>query len=459
MRSRPLVLALAVLIALAGWVWRSEQDPPEHETVEPALARLFPDADVDQVTRLSIHEGARQQIMERDPADPGSWLLITQPPRPASAAHVLAAVRALSSLSSRRSFAAVGERANYGISEITPRVVLEGQSGVIAEVLLGATLPIGTARYVQIPGAADVHVVDAKHLLPLVRDPLEFRDMRVLALGPGDVGRLAITRRKAPPLVIERDPHGRFFLDGGPDSPRYRADRDAVNDLILELLELKARRVASSSESPGGTDAPAITVELLAPDGRSLTLLIGREDVEGDRYALASGELLPRGVGGELVLIPPQTPERLSMSGKALRSEVLLDFDPDTLVSMSWSVRGVSRELTRPGTTWQVVGEAGERVDEEALSAALRKLARIKGLAFVDADSGEPERGVETAQLRLVDRAGAEHGLRLLRGPTSDHAAVEGESVLREVDDELSDVLSSLLGLVHAGAEGQPAGP
>jgi len=459
MRSRPLVLALAVLIALAAWVWRSEQDPPHSDAEEPALTHLFPGADADQVTRLSIHEGTRQLVMERDPSDLGSWVLISQPPRPASAAHVLAAVRALSALSSRRSFAVVGELSNYGISEITPRVVLEGESGLIAEVLLGTTLPIGTARYVQIPAAADVHVVDAKQLLPLLRDPLEFRDLRVLGLGPGDVDRLTIARRDGPPLVIQRNDQGRFFLDGGPDSPRYRADSAEVNDLILELVELSALRIARSDERAGGTEVPEITLELASGDGRSLTLLIGGEDPEGHRYALASGDLLPRGVGDELVLIGPHTPERLSKPGKALRSKILLDFDADALQSMSWSVRGVSRELSRPGTTWQVVGESAARVDQQALSAALEKLARIEGLAFVDDDSVDSEAGVETAQLRLVDRHGGEHGLRLLSGATRDYAAVHQESALREVDDELSEVLSSLLALVHGGAEDPAEGP
>ena len=82
-------------------------------------------------------------------------------------------------------------------------------------------------------------------------------------------------------------------------------------------------------------------------------------------------------------------------------------------------VRTVPQQALRPGNiVWRVRDE---------------KLAIIE-VEFVRSE--RTEAGVETARLRLVDRAGAEHGLRLLRSPVGDYAAVDHESVLREVDED-----------------------
>ena len=451
MRRRPLFIALVVLIVLSAWVWRNERGDADQEADEAALELLFPDVQPELVIRFSIIEGEREIVIERESPDSNHWFLIDETRRRASEAHVLAAIRAVAQLESRRTFPADGKKSNYGFSAVTPTVLLEGVDGLLAEISLGGELAVGSGRYVQVRGSADVAVVSADQLLVLERDPMDFRDPRVLALRPGDVQMLRISRPDRSAVVVHRDEEKRFYLDSGPDSSRYRASKEAVNDLLMDLAELKTRRSGDISEAPGGTDEPEISVEVTSAEGLVATLLVGSTDADGDRYVLAAGPLLPIGFGGELVLVSDQSLDKLREPGKSLRSRQLLHFDPKGLQSLSWSVRGVSRQIEHSEDGWHVAGQSEKHVDEKALHEALAGFLRVRALRFVEEDAEAEARGVEAAELHVVERNGSVHGLRLLSGPTRDYAVIKQESGLCEVDDELSRLFDSLLDLGSAG--------
>ncbi len=455
MQWRALLIALAVLIGLGSWVWWSHQDQSDPEDSN-LLLRMFPKVDPAAVTRLSIVEGQRQLVVEQNEAGSSRWRIVGQPPRPASEAHVQAAIRAAAELSSRRRFPAIGDGSSYGFSDLSPRVVLEGSGGVLAELLIGSALPVGNGRYVRDSGASEVAVVSNDQLVPLEREHLDFRDRRVIGLLPDQIQRLRVSGAQGLAFTIQRSADRGFSIETSAEEPLLRADTVAVKGLLLDLAELTASRVADSTESPGGTNQPTLTIELGSAQGQEAVLRFGAESPDGDRYIVASGNLLPPGVGDEIVLVAAEAFEKLATPAAALRSLELFDFEPGSVSSVSWAVQGLSGRLEHRAGNWQGSNESDQQVDGDLVDEILAEFRATKALRIVAEGADPEEAGVMAAQLSLVLRDGSEQGLRLLRGATADSVVVNDEPGLWEVAPELVDLFDRLSALSSNRAEQEP---
>ncbi len=303
MTLRPLLLTFVTLIGIAIWVARGER-APDHDDSAGNVDELFPHSDIASVRTISWFEGDRVLRIERDNLGGPAWFVTGQEQRLASEAHVLAAIRSVTTLRARRSFPPEGPQSGYGFSSLSPRIRLEGVDGLLAEITLGSATPLSAGRYVETASSETIYLVGQDLLEPALRDPKDFLDMRVLGIAPRDVSQVGIVSLSEPSLTIDRSEGGGFQATTSTASQPRLLENEVVSDLLFALAELRGVRIAEQSEQPGGTDSPSWTVNLRSSDGEEATLLLGRADPEGNLFALASGSALPRGVGDELLLVP-----------------------------------------------------------------------------------------------------------------------------------------------------------
>ncbi len=310
MTLRPLLLTFVALLGVAIWVTWSEK-APDHDDAAGDVNQLFPHSTMESVQVISWFEGDRVLRIQRDKQGGPSWFVAGEVQRLASEAHVLAAIRSVTTLQARRSFQPEGPLSGYGLSTLSPRIRLDGAEGLLAEITLGSAAPLSAGRYVETASSETIYMVGQDLLEPALRDPKDFLDMRVLGIAPRDIAHVEIVRESESPITIERSEDGGFQASTSKTSRHRLIENDTVSDLLFALAELRGTRVAEQREQPGGTDSPSWTVNLRSIEGDEATLLLGRADPEGDLFALASGSALPRGVGDELLLVPAAIREQL----------------------------------------------------------------------------------------------------------------------------------------------------
>jgi hypothetical protein len=431
MSKRPLAVAVVVLAVLAVVVWRTEQQPPPDpdapETTEP-----FEGVGAGDVARLQLGPTGKGVVLVRDG---DAWALDGQPPKPAETAMANLAVRSLLDLQSLRALGDAADPAAFGLGPAAPTATATLTDGRTLTLRVGDPAPVGGGRYASIDGA--VHLVEPAAVAPLLRDPLDFRDRRLLPVDRDAVERIAL-RCGEESVALRRDDAG-WWLDG---EGAYRADSAAVQSLLLDLVDLRARSYG------GAPFEPACTVELAAGTAAAV-LSLGAVDEQGRRAVVADGAPLPPGLRNEYAYVDAARLGDLEVDPAAWRATELLDFNPFLVTAIEWEAAGRTWSLAKEGAWTLGTGEGEPSPQDEAPVLAL--LQDLDGLTSVGyPDPAAAEDAVEAASIRLTQSDGLVVEVTLLRGVSRDFARVEGEPALREVASDLHELI---------GAHAWPATP
>ncbi len=416
-----------VLAGLSTWVWWSERQGSDVEEDGVPEAPLLPDCDPADVTALRIGPEGKGVSLERA-AD--RWLLAGDPPRPAEGALADLAARSLCELDSLRSLDGTGDLSQFGLGTDS-RTVSATVAGTTRSLRLGDSAPVGEGRYAAIDGA--LHLVSPAAVAVFDRDPLDFRDRRVLPLDPAEVTALTLQRGEDI-LAFERRQRWWFLAE----EPGWRAETAALDGLLQDLVGLSAAAYPDSVLDP----VASVSLDLgeqsasisFAPSGVAMA-------------AVASGEALPAGFGGEGAQVDASFLAALPFEPEAWRALELVDFNPYVVDEFRWAAAGESFTFVRTDGAW-ARGEEGAKADAGAVQDFLTALDGLRAVGFVDAAEG----AVEVARVEAAERTGRAFELVLLRSPTRDLVRIESETGLREVDGAAFELLGHLDTLAQGGA-------
>ncbi len=214
------------------------------------------------------------------------------------------------------------------------------------------------------------------------RDWLAYLDRDVLAVKPEKAVKLAV---KTPERQIRLE-------RADADSPwrmvepiEAEPDQDAVDDILREMLFLKAERYVAAD--PGrALDQVVITATETAEEGKTVERTV-RLAVQED------GTILGRANGGPMVF--EMAPDPLyRLVGEVLPQDLVSDLKADDVTSIAVEAGGKTLKLEKQGDAWVRLGSDGKPVDTvdaeaaEAIAEAVAKAKVVRWAAYEAENAG-----------------------------------------------------------------------
>jgi hypothetical protein len=385
------------------------------DLLDPVLLRLDPA----RVERVRGKVGDAVLTLERKGEE---WRVTDAPGSPFTAdAEVVAGLQKLWSELHADRFAAYGKTvawAKYGLDKpavtVTVTVKPAGKGPAEHVIELGAAVE-GTpeGRYARVDKGAGVAVLGAATARTLAQTSLDYVNRNVLKFDAAAV-RLVQRHMGANVLEVAKKDDGWQLLKPAEE----RADDKAVQDLLAQLSELRARRVAAyplTELQPFGLDRPAAlwTIKLNGERKPSEHVLKIGKAVEG-----GGGERFVQVDGGPVAaVLPAALAERLVARPLAFRDRNLVRFADADKARLDRGPRHAV--FARPEGTWKLTEPLQADADQDELDDFINALARLRADALVAEKPGAEELkkyGLDRPEARWRLESGDKEVLHLLVG-------------------------------------------
>lgn len=394
MRSRTLVVLVAVVVLLGVYIVVHERHLPSTEEVERQADRVLPGLDREDVQSLEVVNRHGRFRLERSG---DGWRLAEPGPFDADATAVASVVGALVDLEAERSLAAdEADRSQLGLEQPELEVVLHTGDGQDLRLQIGPPLPLGSRRPVVGPGGA-VRICSGGFAAGLDRELQGWRSRDVVDIFSDQVASVAVESEGGRAHAAREGRQWRLL-----EPLSDLADRDHISSLIADLNSLEVREFADQAAAADmALDAPRLVVTLIRSDGgEPVVLEFGAvREREGSTVVACRR-------GGEILWVSDRAEERLSRPPVLWRSRALYPFD-------SWDVEGLTLaagdtrvELVRESGMWRLAD--GGEVDAAAAGSRLSRLADLEATEFDLVDVGAREVGRAGLELRGASRDDAE---------------------------------------------------
>jgi hypothetical protein len=376
LRSGPAVFVVGDALVRAA-------DRPALDLLDPTLAHIK----ADQVTRVQSKNADSSMTLERQG---GRWRVTQGPGAPfeadADAAAALAGV--LSGLRAER-FAAYGptDWKKYGLDRpaATVTVALKPQDKATAEHVIELGGPVEGnpgGRYARVDRGAGVAVLGAAAEV-LGRTHLDYVNRHLLRFKAAEAQ--ALVRQQGAEVLEAIKKGDSWRLVKPADEP---ADEQAMQELLAQLADLRARRIAAyplKDSAAYGLDRPVVlTVKLPAARPAEHVVKIGKplSGTGGERYVQVDGASV---VG----VLPAALADRLTAGPIAFRDRTLTQ--PQGEVDSATLERGPRKAVFRNVEgTWRLTEPLEAPAEQDDLDVFVNALARLRADALV-ADRVGPE--------------------------------------------------------------------
>jgi hypothetical protein len=412
------------------------------DLLDPTLLKLDPR----QIERVEVKSGAETVTMEHRGDD---WR-VTQSPGgafPADAAVVASAQLAWTNLTADR-FVAYGpkvEWAKYGLDKPSALLTLHlgkkaGEKDDSAHtVAVGNTVEgMEGGRYVRVDGGQGVAVVGPEAVSGLALNYLDLVNRTVLKL---DAERVRLLQRHAGGTVFEVVKKDGWQITKPADE---RADERTMQDLLAELGELRARRIAAypaKDLQAFGLDRPVAlwTIRLEGDRAKEHIVKLGKvaDTATGDRFALVDS-------GPAVAVLPGKLAAQLTAGPLAFRDRNLVRFAEADRLRLE---RGPRRAVfARADGSWKLAEPFPGDAEQDQLDEFLSALGRLRADELV-AEKPSPEElkkyGLDRPELRWRVQAGDREVLDLQVGNAEAkgqrrHARLAGRDLVFLLDARLS---------------------
>ena len=223
---------------------------------------------------------------------------------------------------------------------------------------------------------------------------------KVLSLDPQNITRLEISKTGAEPVIVTRNPAGKWKLTS---SGSLDVDEDALSSVLSTLASLDSVRLLEEKVGdlkPFGLADPPFRVTAATKDGKTHKLLIGDDTPTGQgTYAKLDGD--PR-----LFLVATSTKASLDKNAPDLRNTLLLPLDFTQISRMELHGPNLEIAFGRVNGDWVLHEPKNVRVDSSKMEAVIQ---RIKG-AKIDYDVSSAQAKTLAAAFAAATRLGTIKG-------------------------------------------------
>ena len=376
MKNKGLLIAVALLAALGGAVYWSEQKKAADEKKPPVTADAAPKILIipeDQITSVRIDKrGSAPTALSKAS---GTWVMTEPEPLAADQDTANAVAQNLSNLSSDRLIdEKASQLATYGLVTPAEQITVTRKGGKTDTLLLGDDLPTGAGVYAKLAGDARVFALAGYAKTGIDKSAKELRDKRLLHFNSDKLTSVAVAAKGAS-FEFGKNGQGEWQVV---KPSAMRADQQQVDDLVRKLKEAKMDVNLSDDDAAIAVKAFAAAAKVAmvttADSGGTETLEI-RKGKEKDYYAKSSA------VEG-VFKTTAEVGDGLDKSVDEFRNKKLFDFafaEPSQV--------GVgSQVFQKSGEKWM---SGGGQMDPSTVQALIDKLRELTATGFAPKPAGD----------------------------------------------------------------------
>jgi hypothetical protein len=436
LRMRGLLIALAVLVALAGGVYWSNKAKETEEKKPPADAPpKILELKADQLAKIEIRRTAGEAtvIEKKD-----SWVLTAPQPLPGDQEAIGSVLSTLTALNADRLIEAkASDPGAYGLAQPALDVAFTMKDGKSRQLLIGDEVPTGNGFYVKLADDPRIFTIASYSKTSLDKTEKDLRDKRLLTFDMGKLSRIEITA-KGPAFELGKNNQNEWQIL----KPRpLRADGGLVDELVVKLQDAKMDPSTTDEDvkkaaSVFAAGAPLAVVKVT--DAAGTQQLQIRKDQEHNYYAKSSA------IEG-VYKLTPGVGSAFDKSFEDFRNKKLFDFRWTDPTRVEVRNGAMSASYQRAGNQWT---SGGKQMDTASVETMVDKVRGVTAAKFAD-------KGFSTPSIDLV--VTAQDGKRVEKvslSKTGDEwfAMRENEPTIYQLDANVVGELEAAIASVKAAA-------
>jgi hypothetical protein len=389
MKIRGLLVALGLLVVLAGGIWysnraRKDKDAAKAEATPNVLT--LKEADITRV-ELAHHDG-ETTVLEKDAA--GGWKITAPVAYPVDRDAVTALTAALSTVASEK---VVDEKAadlsQYGLTEPALAVTVRLKDGKSKKVAIGDAAAIGSAFYASAQGDSHVYTVATYTKEALDKNSANLRDRRLLTFNADKLARVVLAAHKTE-TEFGKNASGDWQIV----KPKpYRADVFSVDDLVRRLKDVKLDPTLSVDDQKKtaatfGSAAPVAVVTVTDANGSQKLEIrkVKAKEEKDDKYFVRSS------VVEGVYAVEATTAKTFDKTTDDFRNKRIFDFGFNDPSRVDYHSAKVQTTVSKAGEKWF---RGGKPLDSNSIQTLIDKLRDLSATKF--AESGFGASGIELA--------------------------------------------------------------
>ena len=366
MRSRNLIILVAVVVAVGAFIFFVERHQPTTDEVEQRADRVFPELDEDTVEAVEIeasHGAIRLALID------DGWRLVEPLDWEADMTAVRSLIGAIANLDSERSLRPEEvDLADYGLDDSTLGVVLVDSEGRRFALSVGDAMPFGSNRAVRRGAEKEILLSSGAFVAALDREVDDWRSRDVIDLLEHDLESIDITTAEDRILVVKES--DRWQLR---EPLADLADRDQIQSLISELNTLRISEFLPADGKSFEFDAQEVGFRVVLTrvgDEETVTLeLTAAGEDEG------AGTVICRRNEEDFFVVSDSIATRLSKAPVLWRSDMVWPFISWDAATAEFANTGQEVAVHEADGLWQL--DDGGEADTAEIRRRLNALADL----------------------------------------------------------------------------------
>ena len=385
MKIRGLLVALGLLVVLAGGIWYSNRkDKGKDATKADATPNVLTLKQADIARIELVHQGGETTVLERDAS--GGWKITAPVAYPVDSNAVSALVSSLSTVASEK---VVDDKSTdagqYGLTRPALAVTVLLKDGKSKKLSIGDATAIGSAFYALAQGDPHVYTVASYTKEALDKRSADLRDRRMLTFNSEKLARVVLTAHKTE-TEFGKNASGEWQIV----KPKpYRADGFSVDDLVRRLQDVKLDPALSADDEKQaaaafGSAAPVATVSVTDANGSQkleIRKVKAKEEKDDKYYAHSS-------VVEGVYAVDATTAKSFDKTTDDFRNKKLFDFGFNDPSRVDYHGAKLQTTVSKAGEKWF---RNGKPLDSNSMQTFLDKLRDLSATKFAESGFGTSE--------------------------------------------------------------------
>jgi hypothetical protein len=369
MKSRNLLMAAVLLVALSGLVYWTKKNPQSTDTTSTAAPSptllAIPDAQIQSID-LKKKDGSTIDLQRQN----GKWA-ITSPEQVATDQD--AANSVASALYSVTADSVVEEKGTdlgkFGLATPSLTVTVHEKNGKTHDLAFGDDVPAGSLTYARVDSNPKIYTVFSSTKSTFDKSVNDLRDKRLLAFDSNSLTRLELVSSKSDIEFGKNNQNDWSIVKPQP----YRADNFQVEELLRKLGDAKMDLSSSADDAKKADSAYASgqqVADVKVSDASGTHTLDVRKNKD-DYYAKSS-------VAKGAYKVSSDLGKEVEKSLDDFRNKKIFDFgfsDPNKLEIQQGTTDKV---YTRSGSDWKLNGQTMDPGQVQAFIDKVRDLSATK---------------------------------------------------------------------------------